>query len=179
MKWGGFGVLVGAHSTQGTLDPTFDDILMETSNVLTAIHHRDPDHEKGLLWPEVFRPDPHEYPYSQSEPHEPLRRYLVEVLHHDMEQAVCDVIEWPGSVGKSEILARSVREAAAKAWVKLVGLEREQRLIEWGAPDQIISFETDIASLASSLETTDHSGCDFSYNNRVEVWYFRVQTVSS
>jgi hypothetical protein len=164
---------------QGGLDPTFDDILMDTRNVLTAIHHRDSDHEKGLLWPEVFRPGPDEYPYSQSKPHEPLRRYVVEVLHHDMEQAECDVLEWPGPVGKAEILARSVREAAAKAWVKLVGLEREQRLIEWRAPDQIISYETDISFVASELKATDHFGCDFSYNNRVEVWYFHVQAISS
>ena len=57
VKWKGFGVLVGAYVTEGTLPDTFDDAIQEIHRVLLMTHGSKESHLKGKLWPKVIRPD--------------------------------------------------------------------------------------------------------------------------
>jgi hypothetical protein len=176
IKWGDFGILVGAWVTEGTLSETFDEVIQEIRSTLMITYHRGPNHPNGEFLPEVIRPDPKRYPYPTLHPLAPLHKYLVRIYRHKWEELESDPIPAPGLFAEVSILARAEREAAAKAYIKCIGLERERRLIEWDAPHVVVASETNIKGLAEYvLVPSDGPFGQFMYDQTWNMWYFDIE----
>jgi hypothetical protein len=176
IKWGNFGVLVGAWVTERTLSDTFDEVIQEIRDTLMMAYRRGPNHPNGEPLPEVIRPDPKMYPYPTPHPLAPLRKYLVRIYHHNCEELECDPIPAPGLLDEVSVLARAENEAAAKAYVRCIGLEQERRLIEWSAPHVVIAAKTDIKSLAEyAIVPSDGPFGQFKHDWGWDTWYFHVE----
>ncbi len=106
-----------------------------------------------------------------------MNRYTVTVFEEkydedpDESNALSNV-RWLAEV---KMLARDEKEAAAKAYIRCVGLQRVQILENWKAPDFIVGMETDIGGLAAQVERCDTRLGQYKYDNKAQVWYFNVQ----
>ena len=176
IKWGNFGVLVGAWVTERTLSETFDEVIQEIRSTLMITYHRGPNHPNGEFLPEVIRPDPKRYPYPTRHPLAPLRKYLVRVYRHRLDELECHPIPAPGLLDEVSVLARAEKEAAAKAYVRCIGLEREKRLMELDAPHVLVAGETDIKGLAeNAIVPYDGPFGQFKHDWGWDTWYFHVE----
>ena len=79
--------------------------------------------------------------------------------------------------GTVHMYARNEREAAAKALVRVFGLDRMRILEELGAPDILVAAETDILAISQQVQPCDLWCGQLSFSNGVEAWYFRVTPV--
>ena len=176
LMWHKFGVLVGACFSEGDFAVAFDDMIQNVTVLLAATLFRSGDTAEKDLWAKVVRPAPERYPYPPPRPLGPLRKYLVRVHHHSQDELESDPIPAPEFLEEVSVLARAEKEAAAKAYVQCIGLERERRLIELDAPHVVVANETNIKGLAENVITSsDEPFGQFKYNGNWDTWYFHVE----
>jgi hypothetical protein len=86
-----------------------------------------------------------------------------------------------GPTVQVEVSATSMRQAAARAWVKCIGRARAKRLARKpGAPREIAAQEKSCKAIAASLrKTVRRIGECYELDNFVEAWFIKVAAVSS
>jgi hypothetical protein len=79
-----------------------------------------------------------------------------------------------------EVSAKSLREAAGRAWVKCIGRARARQMAEkLSAPREVIAQEKNCKAIAASLrKTVRRIGECFELDNFVEAWFIKVAPVS-
>lgn len=80
-------------------------------------------------------------------------------------------------LGSVTVSASDEQEAAAKAWIQIVGRAREEFLKNLNAPAVIIAHETDLGAIAGELRPTAIGMAMYELFNGCEVWYFRVDSI--
>lgn len=79
-------------------------------------------------------------------------------------------------VASVTVIARRAREAAARAYVRVLGRQRMAVLVQLGAPAFIIRAERSVRRLARGLEkTADWAGPCYRLDNMVQQWHFHVR----
>ena len=77
------------------------------------------------------------------------------------------------------VSGRSLREAAARAYIRCVGRQRARLMrVKRKAPRRLAAQETNVRAIAASLRLTSgrHGTC-YQLDNLVEVWYITVEPV--
>ncbi len=77
-------------------------------------------------------------------------------------------------LGSTTVSASDEREAAARAWIRLVGEARAEYLKNLSAPAVIIAHETDACAIMEDLRESALDVADLELFNLVEIWYFCV-----
>ena len=77
-------------------------------------------------------------------------------------------------LGSTTVSASDEREAAARAWIQLVGEARAEYLRNLSAPAVIIAHETDVRAAMENLRESALDAADLELFNLVEIWYFCV-----
>jgi hypothetical protein len=77
------------------------------------------------------------------------------------------------------VAGRSLREAAARAYVKCVGRQRAEQMREQqSAPAKVIALETSCKAIATSLrKTTRRIGECYEMDNFLAAWFIKVEPV--
>jgi hypothetical protein len=80
-----------------------------------------------------------------------------------------------------EVTATSLRQAAARAYVKCIGRARARQMAEKSlAPREVIAQEKNCKAIAASLrKTVRRIGEGYELDNFVESWFIKVAPVSS
>jgi len=100
--------------------------------------------------------------------------YLEDDDDMDDQPAEYAVVVSAHGVGAVRMRARSEVEAAAKAWVRLVGVAREKATLKLKAPHRVVAEQTSIRATAAQIEECDVWCGQLKLNNMVETWYFSV-----
>jgi len=82
-------------------------------------------------------------------------------------------------LGAVTVVARSEREAAAKAWIDLIGVKRADILRELNAPSFIIAHQTTVEAIVQDLRDSGLGGMSCELYNGVESWFFQVDCVDN
>ena len=88
------------------------------------------------------------------------------------------LIHFASHLGSTTVSATDEREAAAKAWIQIVGRVREERLKKLDAPTLIVAHQTDVGAIFDELRTTAVDTALYELYNGAEVWYFRVDSIA-
>jgi hypothetical protein len=80
-----------------------------------------------------------------------------------------------------EVSGRSLREAAARAYVKCIGRARAKQMAEkLSAPQEVIAQEKNCKAIAASLrKTVRRIGECYELDNFVEAWFIKVAPMCS
>jgi hypothetical protein len=86
---------------------------------------------------------------------------------------------WDEPLARVVVAGKTLREAAARAYVKCVGRHRaEQMRQEQRAPRKVVALETSSKAIAASLrKTTRRIGECFEMDNFIEGWFIKVEPV--
>jgi hypothetical protein len=84
-------------------------------------------------------------------------------------------------LARVEVSGRSLREAAARAYVECVGRRRAEQMREQQrAPRKVVAQETSRKAIAASLrKTTRRIGECYEMDNLLEGWFIKVEPVPS
>jgi hypothetical protein len=84
-------------------------------------------------------------------------------------------------LARVEVSGRSLREAAALAYVECVGRQRAEQMRDLArAPRKVVAQETSSKAIAASLrKTTRRIGECFEMDNLLEGWFIKVEPVLS
>jgi hypothetical protein len=113
-------------------------------------------------------------------------RYTCTIYSHDYRfggvQAFTGsdpVLETP--LAHVEVSGRTLREAAARAYVKCVGRQRARQMrAKATAPREVIAQETSCKAIAASLrKTARRIGECYEMDNFVKGWFIKVEPVSN
>ncbi|MFO0930420.1 MAG: hypothetical protein U0736_25895, partial [Gemmataceae bacterium] len=85
------------------------------------------------------------------------------------------------TVGRVRVSAATLRQAAARAYVILVGRARAERMrAEAHAPEHVIAQETSTRAIAASLrKTMRRIGEGYELDQFLHAWFIRVQAVTA
>jgi hypothetical protein len=110
-----------------------------------------------------------------------LNYYRCTLFHHNYtlgdEDDVLDLEYHPAvRIARVGVLARTARQAAARAYVRTVGRARARKLWEISAPMVIVLAEAHWRVMARWLDVTNNwLGRCFVHDNQVEAFYIRVE----
>jgi len=78
-------------------------------------------------------------------------------------------------LGSTTVTAKDEREAAAKAWIRLIAPPRVERMKELKTPPVVITYTTDLAAVTADMRDSALGGVCCELFNRCEVWYFCIK----
>jgi hypothetical protein len=82
-------------------------------------------------------------------------------------------------LGSTTVSASNEREAAARAWMELVGEARVEKLKQLNAPAVVIAHQKDLRAIADDVRESALGRANYELFNGVEVWFFQVKPLAA